>query len=321
MPAERLHEDARHRITLFRGADGGRRAVVSFEHGRDQRMRGFEPACCPRFAQRLGIDALVVQTARRDWFVSDRSAALAEALARATSAYAEVAATGFSMGGYAALLYSAACHARRVMAVSPQYCIDPEVAPFDPGRHAKFARIGRPMPPPQTQGDTGVGGLLLYDPAIVADRAHAALIRAGFPNLLPVALPHGGHPATGLIADAGGVGRLAEMVIENRIDSAWIRQAHRAARRDSAPYRLRLAEAALARHQGRARRELRALAADAGPRLRVEAGLLLLEQGDDQAEALLSAVLETRPALPPALLRRLGRALLDGGSAAGGADP
>ncbi|WP_323717049.1 hypothetical protein [Paracoccus aminovorans] len=313
MRAECLHQDRRHRIMLFRGAGDGRRAVISFEHGRDQHMSGFEPASCPHFARRLGVDALMVQTARRDWFVSDRSAALAEALARATAGYAEVTAIGFSMGGYAALLYSAACHARRVMAVSPQYCIDPQVAPFDPGRHAKFARIGRPMPLPQSQGDIGVDGLLLYDPAIAADRAHAALIRAGFPRLTAVALPHGGHPATGVIAGAGGVGQLAEMVIKDRIDPARVRQAHRAARRDSALYRLHLVKAALARHPDRAKRELRALAAGAAPRQAFEAALLLLEQRDDQAEALLSRVLEAEPQIPPGLLRRLDRALQDGG--------
>lgn len=308
MQAEILHRDARHRITLFRGSGAGQ-AVVGFEHGQDKPMQGFLPATCPRFAERLGLDALVVQTTRRDWFISPKSAALARALRQATADYAEVTVTGFSMGGYAALLYSTACHARRAMLVSPQYSIDPQVAPFDPDRHVKFARIGLPMPLPQSQGDTGLGGLLLYDPAIAADRAHAALIRASFPGLVPVALPHGGHPATGVIGSAGGIGQLAAMVIEDRIDPPRIRQMHRAARCDSPLYRLRLAEAALIRHPDRARPELRALAAGPPSRLAFEAALLLLEQGDASAEALLSSVLAAEPQIPLGLLRRLDRAL------------
>lgn len=272
-------------------------------------MRGFAPAQAPRFAGRLGIDALVVQTARRDWFLSPGSDALAQALSRATERYAEVTATGFSMGGYAALLYSAACHARRVLAVSPQYCIDPALAPFDPGRHEKFARIGQAMPRPESQGDTGIGGLLIHDPTIAADRGHAALIRAGFPGLTAVALPYGGHPATGLIGEAGGIGQLAEMVIRDRIDPQAIRRMHRAARRASAGYRLRLAQAALPRHSSRALAELRALATGASARTSIEATLILLEQGDDSAAPLLSALLETTPQIPPGLLRRLQRAL------------
>lgn len=307
MDAERLHQDDRHRITLFRGMGGSRQAVVTFEHGRDVAMRGFTPPSCPRFARRLGIDALVVQTARRDWFLSPQSAALAQALSLATAAYAEVTATGFSMGGYAALLYSAACRARRVMAVSPQYSIDPAVAPFDPDRHGKFARIGQPMPRPETQGDTGIGGLLLYDPSIAADRAHAARVRAGFPGLTAVALPHGGHPATGVIAS--GTGHLAEMLVRDRIDPQAIRELHRAARRGNPAYRLRLAEAALPRHPQRAAPELHALAAEAPPGPAIEAALLLLERGDPRAETLLAARLAEEPDLPPRLLRRLTRAL------------
>lgn len=274
-------------------------------------MRGFVPPSCPRFAQRLGLDALVVQTARRDWFVSPRSTALAQALSRGTATHAEVTAIGFSMGGYAALLYSAACRARRVLAISPQYSIDPGVAPFDPGRHEKFARIGQPMPRPEERGDTGIGGLLLYDPGIAADRAHAALIRAAFPGLVATALPHGGHPATGPIGEAGGIGRLAEMVIADRIDPQRVRQMHRAARRASAAYRLRLAEAALRRHPLRAIPALRTLAAEAPPRLGFEAALLLLEQGCPEAEALLETILDAQPHIPTGLLRRLHK-ILDG---------
>lgn len=308
MRPERLHQDARHRITLFRGTGDGRGAIVSFEHGRD-RMAGFGPASAPHFAARLGIDALVVQTARRDWFVSDRSAALAEALARVTQGYAEVVASGFSMGGYAALLYSAACHATRVMAVSPQYCIDPEVAPFDPGRHGKFAKIGLPMPRPETQGNPDLRGVLIYDPAIRADRNHAALIRAGFPRLSPLSLPFGGHPATGVIVTAGGVGRIAEMVVQDRLDATAIRQMHRHARRASKTYRLNLATAALARHPVRAIRELRALTTDAPAGTRFQAGVLLLENGDPDAAERLSLLLDEEPDIPPAWARRLDRAL------------
>lgn len=272
-------------------------------------MRGFLRPSCPRFAQRLGVDALVVQTARRDWFVSPRSAALAKALDRATEAYTEVTAIGFSMGGYAALLYSAACRARRVLAISPQYSIDPVVAPFDPGRHEKFARIGLPMPRPEARGNTDIGGLLLYDPRIAADRAHAALIRAAFPRLIAVALPHGGHPVTGPIGEAGGIGRLAEMVIGDRIDPQRVRQMHRVARRTSAAYRLRLAEAALPRHPLRAMQALRTLAAEAPPRLGFEAALLLMEHGCPEAEALLETILDAEPQIPTGLLRRLHQIL------------
>ena len=309
MTAQRLHEDKRYRVTLFRGSGDGRRLIVSFEHGRS-RMRGdFAEPHYPRYAERMGIDALAVQPSWRDWYISDQSAALAEALLRATRDRDEVICTGFSMGGYGALLYSAACHARRLMVVSPQYCIDPAVAPFDAKRHEKFARIGLPMPRPEARGNTAATGLLLYDPAISADRAHMALITHAFPRLVPLALPYGGHPATGVIAACGAIGRLAGMVADDRIDRQEIRQIHRDHRARTDSYRLNLASAALTRHPQRALPELLRLAREAEPELRFEAGLLLLEHDHPEAMALLDRLLDEVPAPPRGWGRRLSQAL------------
>ncbi|WP_278877423.1 hypothetical protein [Paracoccus yeei] len=303
-----LHGDAHHRVTLFPGPAGSRRAVVCFEPGRE-RMAGFEPAAAPHFAARLGLDALVVQTARRDWFLSPASPALAAALRRATANYAEVCLSGFSMGGYGALLYSAACHGVRAMVVSPQYCIDPAVAPWDPGRHDKFRRIGQPMPLPQSQGDPRLGGIVLYDPAIPEDRQHARHVLKAFPAMTGVALPHGGHPASGVLGEAGRVGRIAEMVIADRIDGAALRDLHRRARRNSARYRLNLALAGAARHGAHALPVLAELARTAAPRLRLEAGLALLPLDREQGIAALLQLLEDTPEAPRAWAGRIERAL------------
>ncbi|WP_374636828.1 hypothetical protein [Paracoccus sp. (in: a-proteobacteria)] len=309
MTARRLHEDQRYRVTLFRGNGDGRRLIVSFEHGRT-RMRGdFAEPHYPRYAERMGIDALAVQPSWRDWYISDQSAALAEVLRHATRDHDEVICTGFSMGGYGALLYSSVCHAKRLMLVSPQYSIDPAVAPFDAKRHEKFARIGRPMPCPETRGNTDASGLLLYDPTIGADRAHMQLITRAFPRLVPLALPYGGHPATGVIAACGAIGRLAGMVAADRIDRRAIRQIHRDHRTGTDSYRLNLACAALPRHPQRALPELLRLAEKAEPELRFEAGILLLERNHPDAPALLDRLLDEVPDPPRAWGRRLSQAL------------
>ena len=272
-------------------------------------MDGFDETTCPRFAVRLGIDALTVQTSRRDWFLSDASAALAASLDAATAGYDEVVASGFSMGGYGALLYSRAARVRRILAVSPQYCIDPAVAPYDPGRHGKFRRMGRAMPRPEDWGDTGIRGVLIFDPAIAADRQHARNIMAAFPHLVPVALPHGGHPATGTIAEAGRIGAISTMLVEDRLDARRIRRLHREARKTSARYRLSLASAGILRHSARAGAELRALAEGAAPQLRLEAGLALLSHDSEAGSRALSRLLDEFPDAPPSWARRIGRAL------------
>lgn len=309
MTAERLHEDKRYRVTLFRGGGDARRLTVSFEHGHNGMRGSFSPAQYPGYAQRMGMDVVQVQASWRDWYVSTRSAALAGVLERATGGRAEVICTGFSMGGYGALLYSGACHARRLMLVSPQYSIDPALAPFDAKRHEKFARIGMPMPRPEERGNTAATGLLLYDPTIGADRAHMALIARAFPRLATLALPYGGHPATGVIAATGAVGRLATMVATDCIDPQAIRQMHRDNRARSDSYRLNLASAALRLHPQRALPELLRLAQAAEPELRFEAGILLLERNHPEAPALLDALLDEVANPPRAWRRRLSQAL------------
>jgi len=306
--AERLLDDPRHRVTLFRAPGGSGRAVFCFEPAREH-MDGFDVTRCPRFAERLGIDALTVQTSRRDWFLSDASAALAAVLDAATAGYDEVTASGFSMGGYGALLYSRAARVRRILAVSPQYCIDPAIAPYDPGRHGKFSRIGRAMPRPEEWGDPGIRGVLVFDPAITADRLHAQNIAAAFPHLVGVALPHGGHPATGIIAEAGRIGAISTMLVEDRLDPSRIRRLHREARKTSQRYRLNLATAGIGRHGARAEAALRILAREAAPQLRLEACLTLLSHDAEAGGRALSRLLKEVPDAPPAWARRIEQAL------------
>ena len=272
-------------------------------------MNGFLPPACPAFALRLGIDAIIVQTARRDWFVPDEARALEHALRASVAGYAEVTATGFSMGGYGALLYSGAIGACRALIVSPQYSIDPQVAQWDRGRHGKFARIGRPMPRPETQGNLGLAGLLLYDPTIAADRRHAARILASFPALCPLALRHAGHPASSVIGATGGIGKVAEMIVADRLDLPAIRQMHRDGRRQAESSRLNIALAASRRHPARVLPILRDLAAMASPAVRLEAGLALLQLEEAAGIEALSALLDGTPNVPPGWLKRIGKAL------------
>lgn len=306
-----LHDDSHHRLTLFAAPGGSRRAVICFEAGRDI-MDGFVPTACPGFAVRAGIDAIMVQSARRDWFLSKGSDHLAKALSAATAAYDEVTATGFSMGGYGALLYSRAARVSRALLVSPQYSIDPRIAPYDPDRHDKFRRIGQDMPRPEEWGDTDLRGVLIYDPSISADREHAARITHVFPRLRLLALPYGGHPATSVLGEKGQVGKVSIMLVEGRLRLKEIRRRHRMARRESPRYHLHLARAAVARHPDRARQELLALAQNGSDHVRFEAGLALLPLDRAPAMTALNNLFDGLPDIPASWARRLQAALDDG---------
>lgn len=308
MRAEEVHADGRHRIMRFPAPSGGDKArlLVSFESTPSMREE-FSPPRYPRFAERLGMAVLTVQTRRRDWFISPQTVDLATALAGLSKPYQDVTSTGFSMGAYAALMLSRVTRARRVLAVSPQFSLDPRVAPFDQGRHGKFLRIGHNMPQPQEVGDTKVEGALIYDPVIATDRAHAALVAQHFPRLRRIALPYGGHPATGPLADRGQLGRVAELISSDQLDAQMIRQVYRSVRRASPRYQLNLALALSQRHPKRAAPELTRIAAAAflPPHLRFEAGLRLLELDHPRAPQILHRLLAQTRDPPASWLRRI----------------
>lgn len=307
-----VHRDDRHRILHLPAPpdSSGRRLLVTFEHGRDD-MAGFTPPRFPAYATRLGMAILSVQTARRDWYISPRTQYLVDALRDLTADHDEVFVTGFSMGGYAALAFSAACHATRLMVVSPQYSIDPKVAPFDHPRHVKFRRIGLEMPLPHQIGDINVPGGIIYDPTITVDRAHAYLALQHFHRLEAVPLPYGGHPATSPMQDHGSVGTMASSFAQGLANASVVREMHRAARRKSTRYRLNIALAASQRHGARAAPELVKLAQGSwiSPSVRLKAALRLTHMRHPRAEHLLSRLLDDCPDAPPAWVERIHRAI------------
>lgn len=311
----RLYGDRRYRIMFWPAPSGqtGRRLLVTFEHGRSH-ANAFQPPQYPQLAKRFDLDVMAIQTSRRDWYISHRSTALSEELERLTTPYPEVVASGFSMGAYAALLYSRAANIRRVLAVSPQFSIDPKIADFDPKRHRKFKMIGRPMPEPQEQGDTLVTGLLVYDPSIVPDRRHAQLIHQHFTKLTCVPLPFSGHPASQTLGDGQKLGMLGAMVVQNNLNAAEIFAAHRGARRGSHRYRLNLAIAASKYHSVHAIPVLRELATNAqhDPDTRLTAALTLMDLGDPRITEFLMAIVEQTPNPSRQWQERLMRAISQG---------
>ncbi len=84
---------------------------------------------------------------RRSWW---NAPGLAEAALDATGGYAraigaeDVVAIGNSMGGFAAIAFAGALGARRAIAFSPQFSIDPEIAPGEtrwPGHRARIETL------------------------------------------------------------------------------------------------------------------------------------------------------------------------------------
>jgi len=238
------------RAALHPGAGNHDLLMVTFDFRRVNR-KGFSEANFSSVFARLGHAQLSITSRCNDWFINDDTEALERALAPVAARFGRVHAMGYSMGGYGAFRFARALGLRRAVAISPQATIAPGAVPGD-RRYAAEARGFDPVLGDLAgRGDPGLEGLILVDPFLRADLAHARLITRAFPGVRILPLPFAGHPASGVIGEAGRIWLLQRAASAGGNDAA-IRAAHRAARRDSGHYWTQLARAAARRHPLRA---------------------------------------------------------------------
>lgn len=158
---------------------------------------------------------------------------------------------GYSMGGYGVLKYGRLLGLEHVLAVCPQFSIDPEDVPaddrfhahFDPGLHRAMAIRPR---------DLARFAVQIADPYHPEDNLNAAAIDA-LGRSHWVRTPFLGHAAIWMLTEHAFLGRLFERVLEE--DTAGLRRLMRE-RRAQTPHWLRnVGRAAMER--GRAERAMR----------------------------------------------------------------
>jgi pimeloyl-ACP methyl ester carboxylesterase len=142
-----------------------------------------------RFFTKRGIACIGIRPARNDWYQGREMAAVIAAIRKHTVG-AKLIGYGGSMGGYAALNFSEDLDLHAVIAICPQFSIQPSRAPFEKRwqneaaattfHHDKIDRI-RPIQ----------RGHIVYDPWCV-DGLHAQRILARH-ALSPVKIHFGGH--------------------------------------------------------------------------------------------------------------------------------
>lgn len=176
-------------------------------------------------ARREEVDVVGIASRGFTWFPP---AAMAELLpVIRAAAKPQVVVYGFSMGGYAALKYGRALGARGVLALSPQYSIDPAdgtvgrrgLTYFDPVLHAGM-RV--------TPGEYPDQSLLLWDPLVGADDRHARAI-AVLPGIRPLPLRMAGHATPAVLAETRRIVPAAEALLAGEAERAAgiIREARR----------------------------------------------------------------------------------------------
>ena len=142
------------------------------------------------FARRNGLRALGFVTKAPNWFptsatlgsITDIAPVLAEAHPRVLY--------GHSMGGYAAIKFSAALDAETVIAFCPQHSIEPALTERFTAHAAFYSPLNEGMR--ITREDMGGRIFLFYDPCCETDRFHVSRIPS-FDGLTLIPLRHTGH--------------------------------------------------------------------------------------------------------------------------------
>lgn len=213
--------------------------VVTFDPMSDHRSLDRKAFGEEFFASR-DLDAIHILSAQNAWYQDpDLPAALAAARA-VTQRYAQVAAYGSSMGGYAALRFSALVGADVVVAISPQYSVQQPFASFERRWfHLRrtttwlFEQPGEPLPPVKT-------AIVFYDDRGL-DSPHAEAIGRDLPHAALVKVRHGGHPAGAMLAETGVLSSTIHGALRGEVDPGAISAALRRERHRSGQYLFTLA--------------------------------------------------------------------------------
>jgi SAM-dependent methyltransferase len=186
------------------------------------------------FLRHQGINALGVKSAANDWF---QHAEMDEVIAviRAAVPSGQLIGYGASMGGYAAINFSADIGLSSVIAIAPQFSPDPAKVPFDDRwpelrQGYAFARDHVARIPRLTCG------YIICDP-FTEDGAHARLIAAHH-DLVCVPVTFSGHGALGVLARAGLSEPVLLDMLNNTFDrDGFVRQLRERRRQDPAIWR------------------------------------------------------------------------------------
>lgn len=174
------------------------RWIVTFDnygigHGFDR------PGFGQEFLRQSGVSALHVMGCQEDWYQYPEMAEAMAAARAATVGADRVMTYGSSMGGYAAIRFADAVRAHAVLALSPQYSIDPQKMPSETRWLQDSHRITW-LPEVDGRIICRARPVVVFDPL---EDGHQVTRIQGDIDIRQVALPYVSHPATTYLAETG----------------------------------------------------------------------------------------------------------------------
>jgi hypothetical protein len=233
-PVQAVFDGACLRATCYGAGTAG--IIVTFDHWRRFRS-GFAEVGPVQRALRMGYRSLVIASAANDWYLNADTAALQVALAGFVRPGDVVRSFGFSMGGYATLLFSRALRLQSTVLFAPQVSIRRAVVPFEQRWWREQGVIDAAQDRLGDFAKADLRGVILYDPYRVrAEGLQARAVQALVPQVQLVALPFSGHPPTAMLQAGKAYGGLMAQGIAGVVTAADVRRLHREHREATPAY-------------------------------------------------------------------------------------
>ncbi|QJU59557.1 hypothetical protein HL653_18955 [Sphingomonas sp. AP4-R1] len=211
-------------------AGDGRHQVVTFESYHDD--AGFDRiGFGETFFERAGFTGIHVLSAGNDWYQYPEIGAVLAIIRDAVAGAESVLAYGSSMGGYAAVRFADAIGATDVLALSPQYSIDPRRMKADKRWWWDQRRI-QFLPEHNGPLTCRARVVIAFDPTIKLDLLHAERIGHDVKADL-LRLDYAGHPVTTVLAELGLLQKMALAFASGSADPATIQSEFLARREDA----------------------------------------------------------------------------------------
>lgn len=151
-------------VTFRRCDSDSRKLAITFTPAIERKERPSAVGFGEAFLNKNGFDAICFVSKRSHWWQVPEIRSALSAARTIRNMYCSAGSYGVSMGGYGALLFSKDLNVDRVVAINPQFSIDPGKAPYE-SRWAHFARRIEFINDDIRHGiNPAAQSLLIYDP-------------------------------------------------------------------------------------------------------------------------------------------------------------
>lgn len=176
--------------------------AVTFSERADAQQQLDRPGFGQDFLRKAEIDGIFVTCRGNDWYQYPETPKALAVIAERAKRYPEVVTYGSSMGAYAAIRFASTIGANRVVAISPQYSIDPACAPFEKRWRRDAERIPFIGDDMAAFAPKSALVYILVDP-LHPDFAHARLLSEALPKAVILRAPFAKHPVGHFLRESG----------------------------------------------------------------------------------------------------------------------